>query len=84
MAITPSLRVGYDYEADDRNPAVALVAADGTGFLSNHLRFDRSDAVIAPELRIDDGALSFFAAYTAELSGNWSAQTATAGIRFSL
>ncbi len=79
--ITPSVRVGYDYEAGDRNPIVDLVAADSTAFASDHLQFNRGSLLVAPELRIDNAGYSFYFDYTANLSSNWNMQTLVVGLR---
>ncbi|MGD0867260.1 MAG: autotransporter-associated beta strand repeat-containing protein, partial [Rhizomicrobium sp.] len=82
--ITPSMRIGYDYETGDRNPIVDLVAADSTAFTADRLQFSRGSLVVAPELRIDNAGYTFYFDYTANLSGNWNMQTLVAGLRMTL
>jgi fibronectin-binding autotransporter adhesin len=82
--LTPSVRVGYDYEAGNRNPIADLVAADSTAFAGDRLQFDRGSLLVAPELRIDNGRYSFYFDYTANLSDNWTMQTLAAGLRLAL
>ena len=81
VTISPDVQIGYEYEAGDRGVATDIFAADGTAFSTAHNNLDPSDGLISTGLSAGKNNWSLFADYTAHISGNWTAQTAEAGLR---
>jgi hypothetical protein len=65
----------------DRGKAVDVTAADGTGFASGKTAPDASAAEFSAGLAARQGSWSLYAKYSAEVSGNWTAQMGQAGVQ---
>jgi hypothetical protein len=81
MTVTPSAGVGFIYEAGDRGKAVDVTAGDFTSFAATHNNLDRATAVLSAGIAAGRDNWSLFAHYTAYVSGNWTSQTAEAGLQ---
>jgi uncharacterized protein with beta-barrel porin domain len=80
IVITPDASVGYQVEAGDRGKAVNVTAADSTVFATSNNRLAASAAVLTAGIEAAAKNIAVCAHYTAYLSGNWTAQTADAGV----
>jgi uncharacterized protein with beta-barrel porin domain len=83
VTITPDVEAGYEYEAGDRGVSTSLTSADLTAFSTPHNNLDAGDVLLSTGLSASKNNWSLFATYTAHLAGNWTNQTAEAGIRVS-
>jgi hypothetical protein len=83
MTITPDLALGYAAELGDRGKAVTVTTQDGTAFATPHNAPDGNTASLSTGLAVTKNNLSLYAAYSANLSGNTTTQTAQAGLRIS-
>jgi hypothetical protein len=81
FTITPDALLGYSSDVGDRGKSVDVTAPDGTGFASPHDAPAGNMAEVSAGLSARSGNLSFFASYSANLAGNWTAQTGEAGLR---
>ena len=59
---------------------MAVVSADGTGFASPVIKQDRTAANLAAGVTAGRSNWVLFARYSADVSGNWVAQTGQAGL----
>jgi uncharacterized protein with beta-barrel porin domain len=80
IVITPDVSAGYQVEAGDRGKAVDVTTADDTVFATSTNRLAPSTAVLSAGIQADQNNVSLYAHYTAYVSGNWTAQTADAGV----
>jgi uncharacterized protein with beta-barrel porin domain len=81
FTITPDAMLGYSADVGDRGEPVEVTAPDGTGFASPHDAPAGNMAEVSAGLSARSGNLSFHASYSANLAGNWTAQTGEAGLR---
>ncbi len=80
IVVTPEASVGYQVEAGDRGKAVNVTAADDTVFATSYKNLAASTAVLSAGIQADRKNVSVYAHYTAYLSGDWTAETADAGV----
>jgi uncharacterized protein with beta-barrel porin domain len=81
IAIMPDILAGYVYEAGTRGRAVTVDSQDGTAFETAHAGLAGSAAELQAGLSAGEGNWAFYARYTADLAGNWTSQSAEAGLR---
>ncbi len=84
-AIVPSVRVGWGYEMLDTRArtTASFLGVPGSGFDVSTPSLGRSTLVVGAQAALDTGtALQLFASYTAALNSNATAQTVTAGLRY--
>ena len=81
FTITPDALLGYSADIGDRGKSVDVTAPDGTEFASPHNTPADNMAELSAGLSAQSGNLSFYASYSANLSGNWTSQTGQAGLR---
>jgi outer membrane autotransporter protein len=81
VAITPDAAFGYAYEAGDVGHALIVTAHDGTKFSTDYLKLDPSIAELSAGISAGKGDWSFYARYSAAVTGNWTSQTGEAGLR---
>jgi uncharacterized protein with beta-barrel porin domain len=81
FTITPDALLGYSADVGDRGAPVDVTAPDGTAFASPHDAPAGNMAEVSAGLSARSGNFSFFASYSANLGGNWTAQTGEAGLR---
>jgi autotransporter-associated beta strand protein len=81
IGMSPYATVGYQYQAGDTQRAILLTSADGSTFQIGSTRLDRSAASIGVGIAAGRGNWSVFAGYAALVSGNWTAQQVTGGVK---
>jgi hypothetical protein len=79
-SITPSINVGYAYEAGDTGTAMALTAPGGAVFASPYNNVGRSMGRLAAGVTVARGNWAVFAHYSAQLSGTGTLQMASFGV----
>jgi|GEM_PF-6083964 len=84
-AIVPSVRAGWGYEMLDTRvrTTASFLGVPGSGFDVSTPSLGRNTLVVGAQAALDTGtALQLFASYTAALNSNATAQTVTAGLRY--
>jgi len=81
IVITPDASFGYAYEAGDIGRAVIVTAHDGTHFSSDYLKLDPNMGELSAGISAGKDWWSFYARYSAAVTGNWTSQTGEAGLR---
>ena len=81
----PSVQVGWAYEMLDTRArtSASFLGVPGSGFAVSTASFGRSTLVAGVQATLETGTpLQLFASYTAALNSNATAQTVTAGLRY--
>ncbi len=81
IGVSPYASVGYQYQAGDTQRAILLTSADGSRFEIGSTHLDRSAASLGVGIAAGRGNWSVFAGYAALVSGNWTAQQVTGGLK---
>ena len=78
---TPQLGLGVDYEAGDPGRAMRVIAADGSAYAAGVKRADPLAGEVMAGVSAGRGNMSLVVRYSAQVAGNWTAQTAEAALR---
>ncbi len=78
--VTPSLSIGYNYEAGNRGKAT-VIAVDGFTFATPHNNLDASTGMVSAGIAAGKNNWSLYARYTGYVSGNWNAQAGEVGLQ---
>ncbi len=81
ITISPYAALGYQYQAGSSEKAVLLTASDGTTFSSGSASLDRSAGTLGAGVAVRHGSWMVYAAYGAQVAGNWQSQEISAGLR---
>ncbi len=82
LVIAPAFLAGYEIEAGDLSQVVGLTAAGSAEFNSSAPKLHAGDTILSGGVNAGYGNWSLFAKYTAQVSGNWTAQIGQAGLNF--
>ncbi|NNM58184.1 autotransporter outer membrane beta-barrel domain-containing protein [Acidocella sp.] len=78
---TPQLGLGVDYEAGDPGRAMRVIAADGSAYAAGVKRLAPLAGEVMAGVSAGRGNMSLVVRYSAQVAGNWTAQTAEAALR---
>ncbi|MDD2795158.1 autotransporter outer membrane beta-barrel domain-containing protein [Acidocella sp.] len=78
---TPQLGLGVDYEAGDPGRAMQVIAADGSTYAAGVKRLAPLAGEVMAGVSAGRGNMSLVVRYSAQVAGNWTAQTAEAALR---
>ncbi|WP_284257177.1 autotransporter outer membrane beta-barrel domain-containing protein [Acidocella aquatica] len=77
---TPQLGLGVDYEAGNPGRAMRVIAADGSAYATGTKRLDPLAGEVMAGLSASRGNVSLVLRYSAQVAGNWTAQSAEAAL----
>lgn len=78
---TPQLGLGVDYQAGNPGRTMRVIAADGSAYAAGAKRLDPLAGEVMAGVSAGRGNMSLVVRYSAQVAGNWTAQTAEAALR---